>query len=441
MPQYISTDPNAGQAPPARPRYLSNDPNAGAQAPSGPAPQEGRSVSGFGSNLLESGGRFIGDIANTVLHPIDTAKGLATAVAHPIDTAKAIGGGLKDRYGSLDAIGNTLYEDPVGAAADASTLLLGGGGALRTLGRVANAPRATQTGRLLTTASNATNPMRAVTAPIHGVAREMGIGAVRGTVRPPKSVRDDFGGSREIAKTIIDEGITTERGAGRRLTQSRQAADALLAERQAAGVRGVPARDVARSVGGAPMQTAQRREVLGVADPTAAVNDRAQRILSANAVPGAPNATRIIPLTESQALKREAQDLAYDAGKQGLSLDKQANEAIARALREGIEARVPEVGPINQRSQRLIGAQRAMFEAEDRPQALTNMLASGFGIGTGVMNPIGGVVAAGTVKAMNSPRVGAMTGIGLDRMGRGVNSDAMIRAAILARLLEQQPDE
>ena len=45
------------------------------------------------------------------------------ATPRVIQTANAVGQHFKDRYGSAGSIGNTLVEDPVGAAADASLLL------------------------------------------------------------------------------------------------------------------------------------------------------------------------------------------------------------------------------------------------------------------------------------------------------------------------------
>lgn len=72
--------------------------------------------------------------------------------------ANAVGGIYKDRYGDYESIKRTFAEDPVGAAADLSTLLSGGGTAAVKVG-------ATGTGKLLSTAGAYTNPTR-VLAPI-----------------------------------------------------------------------------------------------------------------------------------------------------------------------------------------------------------------------------------------------------------------------------------
>lgn len=123
------------------------------------------------SNSGESAQRFVGNIVGAVTSPIETAKGLGRlaegvyakyghampaplAVMKPIynayrdpdsrsaavDTADAVGQFYSDRYGSSEALKNTLATDPVGAAADAAAVLTGGGSALAqspgTVGRV-----------------------------------------------------------------------------------------------------------------------------------------------------------------------------------------------------------------------------------------------------------------------------------------------------------------
>jgi hypothetical protein len=72
-----------------------------------------------------------------------------------VDTANAVGGMFKDRYGSVDALKNTLATDPVGAAADLSTLFTGGA--------AATARIAPTTSKVLSTTAKYTNPLAPVT--------------------------------------------------------------------------------------------------------------------------------------------------------------------------------------------------------------------------------------------------------------------------------------
>lgn len=81
-PQYLSTDPNAGE-------YLSTDPNAGTPMTSTPTPQGGGSLDAIGRGL--SG--FWEQV-----NPVTIAQGLGQAVTHPIDTVKGIGAAQGELY-------------------------------------------------------------------------------------------------------------------------------------------------------------------------------------------------------------------------------------------------------------------------------------------------------------------------------------------------------
>lgn len=150
-------------------------------------------------NVPESAAKLVGGIAEAIASPIETAKGigrLATGgalnaaeaalpastfgalkqflgspeyVAEAIQTANEAGGALKARYGSPDALRNTMETDPVGFASDLS-LLMGGAGAL------ARAGGATRVGPGLSAAGASIDP---VAASINALARGVsGTGAV-----------------------------------------------------------------------------------------------------------------------------------------------------------------------------------------------------------------------------------------------------------------------
>ena len=179
-----------------------------------------RTVSGFAGNVVKSAGHLVSGLATAIAHPIDTATGLLdigagalqnalpkafvdfvnksetpealAAGQRAVQAANAAGGVYKDKYGSLDAIKKTLYEDPVGAAADLSTIFSGGAGLLKGAAKTATAsmpaiaadtiagvPFAKSAGAILNattaaakgleTAAKYTNPLSAV-APIASTA-------------------------------------------------------------------------------------------------------------------------------------------------------------------------------------------------------------------------------------------------------------------------------
>ena len=204
----------------------------------------GRSVGGFVSNIPSSAGRLAEGIGSMILSPIDTASSILdigagalqnvlpktlvdfvnksetpealAAGKRAVDAANAMGGFLKERYGSLEKIKTTLYNDPVGAAADLSILFTGGGtaatrlaaasrgpivaGAMQGLPGMEAAARASgalaTTGKALTTAGEYTNPLNAV-MPVLGVAGNMAL-AVPGAQR---AVDVTKGVAKKVAST------------------------------------------------------------------------------------------------------------------------------------------------------------------------------------------------------------------------------------------------
>lgn len=156
-------------------------------------------------NVPESAGKFVGGVIQAVTSPVETIGGIldvATGAARnllpqgvvnfidkfdknpeatqrAVNAANAVGGMFKDRYGSYESIKRTFAEDPVGAAADLSTLLTGGGSAATKVGMA-------RTGGALTKAGAVINPM----APIAPILEQpvklaaKGVGAVYNALDP-----------------------------------------------------------------------------------------------------------------------------------------------------------------------------------------------------------------------------------------------------------------
>lgn len=191
---------------------MANDPYAGLFKPITPAkdqdPYAGlmRELTPTGTKvprrtLLEASTEAVGNIPESALA---FGKGMYEAVTNPIDTAGSLldvavggtfnvlpkpvqdfvasldndpealnraisaanqfGGMMKQRYGSYDAVKNTLATDPVGFAADFSTLLSGGAGLARSAG-------AAKVGATLTRAGELTNPVNAFAPVGRGVRK------------------------------------------------------------------------------------------------------------------------------------------------------------------------------------------------------------------------------------------------------------------------------
>lgn len=135
-----------------------------------PKQQDGNPVLETIKNIPRSGAQFVGNIAQAVMSPVETVKGIGTLASGLVDlgarkleaaapqsvrdyfssigqsaykqegwesprqAVSAVGGFYKDRYGSFANTGRTIVNDPVGVMADASAVLGLGAGVLRTAG-------------------------------------------------------------------------------------------------------------------------------------------------------------------------------------------------------------------------------------------------------------------------------------------------------------------
>lgn len=187
-----------------------------------------KSVGGFAKNVVTSGVKLLGDTASAALNvfnpnmqknTVANIARLTTGAAQLADPtrgnqivsaipglgavqdragnqegqAKAVGQFYKDRYGGIDNIANTIYNDPVGVVADAATVATGIGGALRgggaaatKLGLAGKSNTLTRAGR---TASNIGRTIDPLMVAGKGVSRVGG--AVASKVRPTLFNRAD----------------------------------------------------------------------------------------------------------------------------------------------------------------------------------------------------------------------------------------------------------
>lgn len=127
-------------------------------------------------NIPTSAYNLAAGVANTVMHPIDTAQGLydvgkgavskaagAIGVEQDPETKTqneaaidAVGQFFADRYGGIENFKKTMAEDPVGFAMDLSTVLSGGGAA------AARIPGAARVANTVRKAAEWTNPVGVV---------------------------------------------------------------------------------------------------------------------------------------------------------------------------------------------------------------------------------------------------------------------------------------
>lgn len=142
-----------------------------ALARSGAIQPQQKSVGGFIGNVAKSAVNNVAGIGSALLHPIQTAKNIGNTALGAAQLlvpgeqgseqyARDLGNFYKERYGGLSNIGETLYNDPVGVALDASTLLSGAGALAKGAGAVSKVGGLSKLGRGLSQAGSLVDPFQ-----------------------------------------------------------------------------------------------------------------------------------------------------------------------------------------------------------------------------------------------------------------------------------------
>ena len=188
------------------------------QEPSQFLPFAGTSVGAIG----RSGGEYLGNLGQAVLHPIQTAKGLvnigvgtaqkALPGTQPQEIyADAVGDFIKQRYGSFDALRETWKRDPVGVAADAASILTAGGGAVTKIGTVQGLQRTATAGRVATRVAQVIDPLtvtlQAAKVPVGILSRGVEGIASRAINNLIKPTNRQFAFGKNPGRAVAQEGI------------------------------------------------------------------------------------------------------------------------------------------------------------------------------------------------------------------------------------------
>jgi hypothetical protein len=467
------------------------------------ASAEPKTLKGFGKNVLSSGAKFAGDVATPLMHPIDTSKNLLDvgmgAVAKMSGTEKyapeqvakanAVGDVYKKRYGSMDAIKNTLYDDPVGAAADISTVLGGGSALLKGAGmvsKVAGMGRVggalAKAGEVADVASEASNPVRAVTKPAGMVADAVG-GTGKGklaqrlyqsALKPSTTLSPEERAA--IIQTGLKEGIPVSESGLNQVEQRIAEVNQQIADKIKSGAQAGATVDPTKVASRIDQAKKKFITVNPEADLAALDNSKAEflrqhtpptpqappqpppsGLLGPNGKPipppppppqAPPPTPQPIPLDEAQRLKqatyRKLKDSSF--GEQ-TGAQKEGQKALARGLKEEIVSAFPELGQLNARDSALIKLNEELERFVGRSG--NRELLGGIGTplaaiaGEAATGSVGGAVAAGALRAaLGNPAIKSRLAIALSKpaskVGGAVASSVPAAARTGSRVFPMQ---
>lgn len=389
-------------------------------------------------NIPESGLNLAKDMASAVMHPIDTATAVAqlgqsginklavegaelvtgrdappNMPGYDTQLANAAMGAVRDRYGSIDAVKNTLMTDPVGAAFDATAV-----GGLSRIPRVAN--------------------LAAAADPVHAVSKAVktvGKGAAQAI--PDNKLTDWYKRSAKftttkndaertrMAETAIREGvIPNDKGLitlQDRISDLSSQIDNLIAEATETGTK-IPVSAVYQHL--KELRQAKGGMKLEAASDLKAIDKVAKTFTQHAKKAGRKDFTP----DELQAFKRDIYDkINFDARHlQGTPITVDTRKAIARGAKDAISNAVDGVDGLNRQLGELLDLQPHLERAANRignrnPIGLTTPLNVGAGSVAGELLGSGhaGMAAGAVVAALNNPKMAARISVALKKLKDG----------------------
>lgn len=171
-----------------------------------PAPDEERTLGGFAGNVVSSTARLIGGAGEMLIHPFDTVRGITqmalgagakitgpdSYMGRELESRRADVGmsgtnpfdelldNMKERYGGLENLKKTAYEDPAGLLSDFAALASGVGEGLSLAGKASRIAKVARAGSVVSKASRYVDPINLTLKGTAGIGRNVGAPIARG---------------------------------------------------------------------------------------------------------------------------------------------------------------------------------------------------------------------------------------------------------------------
>lgn len=267
----------------------------------------------------------------------------------------------------------------------------------------------------------------------------------QGLAKPSTRIRKEF---PDAMQTLLDERAPISRGGLQKVegltARSAQQADDLIAH--AAPVsRTIRPREIISEFGDTVKQLRKRVDI-GQESELPKVGERGKRLMATDRGTG-------IELERAQQLKRAAQDAAnagYRQAERGtvkeVGADTLLDKDVARGFRKAIEQRVPAVGPVNRRTQSLVGARSVLDDALSREGntlasgGMRDAIAIGGGAALGSMagTPEGGAGAGLLLRLLSAPNTGSRAAILMNDAARLGIPAHLLRLLMMGKRTQEQ---
>ena len=328
-------------------------------------------------NIPASSARLVGNLAQAAMHPVDTIDSLVRVGAGAMEKALPGNSGLPsgnvqqyeaakqmliDRYGSEDAIKNTLASDPVGLLADVAGLLAGGGGLVRGAGMAANMPRVARVGAAAAKAGGMIDPVnvarQAVTAPLRAIPESIPARLWSSAVKPNSKKFPSQAAQAELFNTAVENNVPLSISGKERLDGLMRGINSDIENIVTAGA--------ARGDTIDPFSVAARVDELRPYYENQAVPSQFTGKLDDVQIGFVNEHPQPIPVDKAQQMKRDIYHENRKKYGEMRTAGDEAEKAIARGLKEDLAAMYPELSGMNEKLSKFIDLDGAITDALQR---------------------------------------------------------------------------
>ncbi len=330
-----------------------------------------KSIGGFASNVVSSGTKLITDIGKAVASPSATIAGIVYTIGGLVEKlvpgkqadekyVDAIVNELKNRYGSLERIEETAYNDPVGLLADVSTIVTGAGGAVRAVGKLGvTSSKLATAGRVLTKVGAATDPLNLAVTGIGKVpgVRQGAESLYRTSLKPSIAGSNAAKAPTKVATGLSSGIVISEKGLEKLKSLTKDLNAEIDATISVEGFGGISKYDVAARADTVAAKFSKR---INHKEAVAEVGNVKQNFLEET------------PDYVSFQGAQEAKKATYAANKphyNSTEVEKAkfaTEKALAKGYKEELEAVFPELKALNEREGKLIDLQSDLTRAVNR---------------------------------------------------------------------------
>lgn len=351
-------------------------------------------VANMVGNIPESSLGLVKNIATAAMNPWQTAKAVGNLALGTVQKAipgeqdaekyaDAFSDAMVERYGSIEKFQKTLEEDPVGVLADASAIIMPIGSTITTAGKVAaGANKASKVanivqkiGRVVSKTGAAIDPLNIALSPVKAAGKAIVNAIPDATMQNVYGHGLQFGSSvplqdrGRILNTALKEGIMPNLKGMNKIDDIVSSIDDNISK--IISEKGINIK-VPRSATFKHLQSVREKHggvnisgIDNMADIDTVARKFSQQLDKIK--------KKDLTLDELQNMKKKVyNEVAYDKRmKTSKQVVDDTKKAIARAGKEIIEEKIPEVGPLNVRQGQLLGLKETIAgpaaRAADRP--------------------------------------------------------------------------